>query len=550
MRLEWLVILIFFLILLVGVIVPIYADEVALRMMKLGFFSQDQRMLTLLPQCHSNLGYPIPWSWFPAAIGTALLFGDMHPMGIRMLGISIALVWLSLLVFLLVSLVSGRQRQISWLSAALATLGVGVLPLFLVFSRPEQWLLLFLTLFIIFPFISKIIGWVPSNFGYTGLLVIYCLLVSLTFFAHPKALFFLPLLGVSAYYSFFAKSRFVFLVAIAFLLWTGFQTIEVFHNIFACPDAPVFAATFLKSQTQDFTMFFQNPLATLRELLTNLVLAPKLLLKHYLFQSDYQSNWLPSLPTTNIGKFAKLVNLAISTELMLVIWAGLLLPLVTLVIAIKQRASGAMFMLLAALWIGFAGHLAIYKVWNFNTGSFVVCLSVLLIVLSAVQVQWTKRACLVGRWLCTASYLIFLASASVLALQVVPGLFQAIGSANIGLKNQPLSVPTFGFSEQRDKIRKFADKCALSGNGARRLVVDDLTYFAFDNLKEPLHLVYFYELAYGVDIKGEPTTRMLEGLGAEGIVAQCTFMPSLLMKQARKDGNLCCIKFPLENAIH
>jgi hypothetical protein len=100
--------------------------------------------------------------------------------------------------------------------------------------------------------------------------------------------------------------------------------------------------------------------------------------------------------------------------------------------------------------------------------------------------------------------------------------------------------------QQRDIIRQFSKQCGLSGDGARRLVVDDLTYFAFDELREPLHLVYFYELAYGVDIKGEATIRMLEELGVPGIVAQCAYMPSLLLPRAHKDGNLCCVKFPLE----
>ena len=109
--------------------------------------------------------------------------------------------------------------------------------------------------------------------------------------------------------------------------------------------------------------------------------------------------------------------------------------------------------------------------------------------------------------------LIFLASASVLAVQVVPGLYRAIGSEQIGLKNQPLSVPTFSFSEQRGRIRKFADECSLSGDGARRLVVDDLTYFAFNNLREPLHLVYLYEGASVRMSKGSPRSACSIDLG-------------------------------------
>jgi hypothetical protein len=457
-----------------------------------------------------------------------------------------AVLWIASLVIAVRILLPNRMDQLRWLSAMLAILGLGVLPLTLVLARSEQWLLLLLTVFTLYPFVLQRINWVQYRFGRVCLLALFCVLVSFAFYAHPKALFFLPLLAVSAYCSFYARGRFIFLVAVSFLLWTAFQTVEITLFLVACPDAPVFAA-YMASQTTKLSMLLQTPVATLWELWTNLATAPDSIRKHLLFQSAYQSAWLPPAPTADVGQLARMVNSTISSEIWLVIWGGLLLPLVAFGISIKRRDFGQVFMALAALWVGVAAHLAIYKVWNFYGGALVLGLSVLLIFLSVVQAQWTDRTCLACKWMRMGLCLIFLASASVLAVQVVPGLLKAIGAEQIGLRNQPLSVPTFGFSEQRGRIRKFADECSLTGDGARRLVVDDLTYFAFDNLREPLHLVYFYEGAFGADVKGEPTIRMLNRLRVEGIVAQCTFMPSMLMKQARQEGNLCCVKFPLES---
>ena len=546
---DFVVIVVFFVVISTGILVPIYADEVAFRIMRSTFFTEHGRLLTLMPQCGSDLGFPIVWSWFPAAIGFSLIFSDLSPFGIRVAGLVTAIIWLASLTIVARILIPNKRHQLRWLSAMLATLGVGVLPLTLVLARSEQWLLLLLTVFILFPFVSQKINEVRSRFGLVSLLVMFCVLVSFTLYAHPKALFFVPLICVSAYCSFYAKSRFIFLMAGLFLFWTAFQTIDTTRLIVACPDAPVFAA-YMASQTTKLSSFLQTPLATLWELCVNLAVAPILIGKHLLFQSGYQSAWLPPLPKADVGMLVRLVNFGIFSEIGLVIWGGLLLPPVALGMSIKRRNFGPVFMLLAALWVGVAAHLAIYKVWNFYGGALVLGLSVLLIVISAVLAQWTDLKCLVCEKIYIGFCLVFLVSACVLAVRVLPELFRVIGSEPIGQKNQPLSVPAFGFSEQREKIRKFAGECSLHADGAHRLVVDDLTYFAFDNLREPLHVVYFYEGAFGADVKGVATIRMLERLNVHGIVAQCTFMPPLLMKQARKDGNLCCVKYPLENVIY
>ncbi len=541
------VIAVFLAVILAGILVPVYADEVALRIMRSTFFSEQGRILTLLPQCGSDLGLALPWSLFPAAIGTSLLVSNLPPFGIRLAGLATAVLWLALLVIVVRTLVPNGKNQLRWLSAMLAVLGVGVLPLTLVLARSEQWLLLLLTAFTLFPFVAQWIGRVQVRIGLAGLFLLFCLLVSFAFYAHPKALFFLPLLGVSAYFSFYARSRFAFFAAVAFLLWTAFQTVEITRLLVACPDAPVFS-NYMASQTTKLGLLLEAPVATLTELLGNVWAAPDRIIKHLGFQLAYQSAWLPPAQFSELSKPALLANLAVSSVFKLVIWAAVLLPLATLWLSIRRRDFGLLFFMSQGLWVGFVGQLAIYRAWNFYGGALVLGLAVLLILLSAVQVRWADRGGIFWHWLRAGLAFIFFGSATVLATEVVPGMYRAIGSEEVGLKSQPLSVPVFGFPDQRNKIREFAAGCSMSGDGARRLVVDDLTYFAFDNLREPLHLVYFYEGGFGVDVKGVAVIQMLERLGVEGIVAQCTFMPSVLMEWVRREGNLCCVKFPLSTA--
>lgn len=527
-----------------GMLVPVYADEVAVRIMRSTFFSEQGRILTLMPQCSTDLGLAVPWSWFPAAIGASLFISNLSPFGMRLAGLATAVLWLASLAILVRTLVPNRKYQLRWLSVMLAILGVGVLPLTLVLARSEQWLLLLLTAFTLFPFVAQWISRIQVRLGLAGLFVLFCLLVSFAFYAHPKALFFLPLLGVSAYFSFYARSRFTFFAAAAFLLWTAFQTVEITRLLVACPDGPVFAA-YLASQTTKLGLLLEAPVATLTELLGNASAAPDRIIKHLGFQLAYQSAWLPPAQSSELSKPALWANVAISSVFHLVIWAAVLFPLVPAWLSIKRRDFGLLFFLSQGLWVGFVGHLAIYKAWNFYGGALVLGLAVLLILLSAVQVRWAERGGIFWHWLRAGLAFVFFGSATVLATEIVPEMYRAIGSEQVGLKGQPLSIPVFGFPDQRRKIREFAAGCSMSGDGARRLVVDDLTYFAFDNLREPLHLVYFYEGGFGMDVKGVAVIRMLERLGVEGIVAQCTFMPSMLMEWVRRDGNLCCVKFPL-----
>ncbi len=137
------VISVFFAVISAGILVPVYADEVAVRIMRSTFFSEQGRILTLMPQCGSDLGLAVPWSWFPAAIATSLLVSNLPLFGIRVAGLATAVLWIASLAIVVRILVHNRGQQLPWLSAMLTILGVGVLPLTLVLARSEQWLLLF-----------------------------------------------------------------------------------------------------------------------------------------------------------------------------------------------------------------------------------------------------------------------------------------------------------------------------------------------------------------------------------------------------------------------
>jgi hypothetical protein len=141
-------------------------------------------------------------------------------------------------------------------------------------------------------------------------------------------------------------------------------------------------------------------------------------------------------------------------------------------------------------------------------------------------------------------YSTFLLSAIVLVSTILLPLMSGKKTHEFGVLGQQLSVPTFTFPDQRKKIRSFASSCNLSPDSSRRIVIDDLTYFAFDNLKEPIHLVYVGPYGMGGDIKDGELIPMLRRLGSPGAIAQCAFFPIEFKNNgALSFENLCCIKF-------
>ena len=167
---------------------------------------------------------------------------------------------------------------------------------------------------------------------------------------------------------------------------------------------------------------------------------------------------------------------------------------------------------------------------------------VLLIALSYAEFNLSSNRLLGSNKLLVALLAIFMTSSMVLILTVVPRLIGAIHTQGDGLRGQSLSVPTFDFQVNRDRVRSLAKACNLQGDGAKRLVVDDMTYFAFDNLSEPLHLVYLSELGMGSDIKNSDIKEFLSRMGSDGVIAQCTFLPPALKDISVHDGNICCVK--------
>ncbi|TXC88856.1 hypothetical protein [Paraburkholderia azotifigens] len=524
-----------------AILVPLYSDEIATKMMQAAAITNGWKFNTLYPECHSDFLLNIPLSMRPAAFAYEMLYAKATPLGIRIISVVTALCCGALLALAVRWVFSHRRLYLPAMAVVAAITGLGVLPLTLGLARAEQWLVLLLTLFVLFPALVERIARPGQRARRLACLIVFCFAASFFFYSHPKAVFFFPVVIVSACFSFRSRNIALCTVAVVFVLACTVQSVSFSSGATKCEDAPILSGL-LASQTTALGMLAKSPTTFVHELFTNLTSAPYAINAYLTFQENYQSDWLPSMNSIAGVPWIALTNVGIKAALALAIWLAVLIPPISVVVALLRRIAGYRAALIATLWIGLLGHLMLYKVWTFYGGSLVVPLAALLMLLCAGVPRWDSRCQMWAAGILAPLFVVFLTSALVFFTTVVPRLVTTVHPVGIGLPNQALSIPTFKFAEQREQVRKFARKCGLEADGARRLVVDNTTYFAFDGLREPLHLAYLNEGNYGADFKGDRMGNLLLKIGVKGIIGQCTFLAPHFEAEALKDGNLCCLK--------
>lgn len=539
--LSWIVIISFLIVFALGIFIPIYADEVSTKMTQATVSAGVWQMHTLIPQCRPDFALKIPISWYPAATIYHLLYSGVSPLGIRIISLATTFSWLALIVFWTKCTFPIPQYRLRLLAAMAAVVGLGVLPFTMILSRSEQWLLLLLTAFLVFPIAANRASRLDSRWISVAWFILFCIGISLFFYAHPKAVFFLPVVLFSAFYGLKSRSKTLFGLSVLFTAICAFQSVQFARELYRCEYAPNLSA-FFASQTVNIGMLAESPLVVLRELISHLISAPWKIGRHLIFQKEYQSTWLPSLVGGKLSPLIVLVNIGVGAALIVTYFTALIVPPIVFFFARARILGSYRNFFIATLWIALFGHIAIYNSWNFYGGALVIPLAVLLLALSYVEFNLSSKRLLGSNKLLVALFVIFLTSSMVLVLTVVPRLVEAIHTNGDGLRGQSLSVPTFDFQVNRDRVRSLAKACNLQGDGARRLVVDDMTYFAFDNMTEPLHLVYLSELGMGSDIKNSEIKEFLSRMGSDGVIAQCTFLPPALKDISLHDGNICCVR--------
>lgn len=491
--------------LLTGLLLPVYTDEVAWRFQLSRHFQDGGVDYATGETCGPNTAATPALFMLPVRAFSSLLtalFDD--PMWVRIAGVGLAMTAIFLIRAILRRAAPGRSdiELLAW-----SLLGLGVLPLLLVWSRPEQPVLLCL--------LGALL--VRDRRWAAGAIVA---LVAIALSYHLKALFYLPVFvaaiwlgGGQRHMKWVATVAVVVLAAVAYRYWS---------DRFACPNDPLLAAKIRGENAS--ALLAGGDWRALRAAIPHLAAnaLPATYLKVALPAPAYMSNWLPAATLPSGLLAAWNVAGAIAWYL------GFGIGTVALGLAARAKAWRAVLPLL--LLVCATGWATMQTTKNSYEAALYLPALVLAITLALAatpQRRWLRDASLgivaisaVGQLLLIGHYL--------------PKLWATTGGGYVA--GQPYSLSAWHYP--RAQVIAAGAKCGIRP-GDPRVLIDDMTYFAFSHGARPMH-----RLGVLSDWNGSlrDPLQWLHDKGSPGAVIGCAYLPPDMRRIAVASGGICCVR--------
>lgn len=534
--LKYILIFTFFCILLSGIFVPVYIDEISIKLLNARFFLDSAEKYSLYPQCSNTAGVMLSWVFYPAAIILSLIFQYLEPFGIRVSGIFFAIAWFTLIAFWCY-----RQTAENWLtrySILLALSSLGVLPYLWVLSRSEQLLnlpILILTLLALYLPINV------SRLRSILILVIVVFLISIFFYAHPKSLFFSPLMFVLVWKITKPMAPSIKWCVVFYFIFIVLQVFFDASLISKCVDAPI-VRDLLKSYTLPIDLLVVHPYVFIDLAFNNIINLPSRMSNHLIFNPTFQSGWLPPIEVTWTVKLLNDIMYYVFSIFVVLTHLSAVFLFAYLFLKREARLS---IVLAALIAIANIANSAFYVNQSFYDGLQYIACSVLILCLflefrvSVFENYYVSKFC--------KSLFLILILVSIFSMFSLLYLFifeLGVNSKYEGSKipGQNSSVPLFGTDKHLDSIRELGEACNIPEKGAVSVVVDQMTYFAHVNNHSPVHILFTATDYFGADLKGEKFVSFLNGINSPGIIARCDFFPKLFDQyKLHNDLGYCCV---------
>lgn len=524
--------------LLSGIFLPVYSDEVVTKFNVARFFMESGQMISFYPQCTTTVGHSVAWVFYPAALFISAIYAHLGPLGIRLSGVLLALIW-----FALLALWCRRQAvEGAWhFSFLAACASFGVMPYLWVLSRPEQFMLLPALIFCMW----ATLGRAPGSVGRQILVASgLALLLSVFFYAHPKSLFFAPFFLVAAWYGsrgFRPAIRFAMVIYVSLLGWQALRDASLLGS---CQDAPAVQAMLLVNTLMP-GMLLQDPAAFIAAMWHNISLFPERMAVHLTFTPTFQSGWLA--PLQEASELLMWLNPAVYYAVVVFVVGSHLLALgLAMASLLRWRMSVAVW-LAALLAAGDLLNVALYNLQNFYAGIQYVPLSMLISALLFNQLAHLRKWLAVrvtARLVVMLSASLALLSMCVLFYLVTPNLLRNAFNPTASIAGQPLSIPVLGAQAHLDSIRRLGESCHIPTQQAEHVVVDHMTYFAYLNDRNPVHVLYVSEQGYGGDLLDGKLLPFLKARKSPGLITRCEWVPADLRNAQRQNElGYCCVDF-------
>ncbi|PKB14213.1 hypothetical protein B0I00_2845 [Novosphingobium kunmingense] len=523
---------------LIGLLVPLYTDEVGWRLQARAALDGVDKLY--VDVCGPNTlavppAFMMPVRAYSAFFNTAF----PEPLYVRLSGVLYALVWIAMLAALTRHLASDEQRQRQLRLVAFALPALGMLPLLLVWSRPEQPILLCLTGALIIAVRQRVPAAplraqpVTSLLASSGVVVLAAIAMSY----HIKALVLLP----------------VFLLCLVSVgLRSGSWTAPVVGTIatiaasksaasywlgrFACPDDPKTAAFFAK-QNVGFKALRDGDFAgSVAALADNVNLVAYAILAG---PARYpQTKWLEPEQISFQTQY-------VWTSLVVFCW-GVLVVLSAVHVALgigrmqKFRSFDPQAMISAALMACAMAWAATQIGRNVYEATFVLPILLLAGLLALAQAP-PQDPGLLGR--ITNRLVVLLSAVAITAPALIAASYGSslLRAARAGgyVPGQAVSVSAYHYADVRPLVEAAARRCKIENSPrSRNVMIDDLSYFALMKTYRPQHVV---SVTLSPDLALDDPLGYLRSIGSDGLVVRCQYLPLDLQRRAHRFGPVCCM---------
>ena len=536
--------------LVAGMLLPVYSDEIGWRLQERAWLDGLDKLYS--DNCGPNtLAVPRffmwPVRWYSAFFNTR--FPD--PLFVRVSGVGYAILFIVMVLRLVKQIGRSSDERHTLAIIASALMGLGVMPLLLVWSRPEQPIFLAATAAVLI----ASAGWrSPGNLfapfngiAYTNataspgtawrrsLTILALAIIAMSY--HIKAVLVMP--AFAACIVFASRGRralFARGVAISLLLLATGSATKYWINRVQCPADPVIAQQHARNNLAG-----QIDIGSISK--TQLVV--KVLENYKLFA--YIDKAAPSVAPRSMWLPIGMVS---DEEMigwrrgMTIIWvAALLAAIISFIGGVRSMLRERVIPPEPVISLMLMGAISIWCVSQFDRNpyeaTFVLPLLMLAIILAmASPHRWES----LRRWISTLALAI--GPLMLLSIVLVSGLYgpRLLDDAQRRdwLPWHPWSVPVFGYHASYKDIMGAARQCHLPmPRDARHLLVDDMTYFAYMQSQMPDH-----ELAVlPPRLRGtiQDPVAYLAAHHSDGILMRCKRLPASLQSVAQRSGEYCCV---------
>jgi len=509
--------------------VPIFTDEINIKVISARYFLDSGIAMTLHPTCVPEFTEKVPLLFAPFRMIESLLYQDLsNPLKLRWMGIFQYL----LLIALSARIFSGAVASPLLWSIAIFTFGQ--LPFTMVLNRPEIPMALLIVILLILAASAERNRGAPGEVSrppeVLGPLIVLFISAWLLSF-HPKALFLSPLLfAVSLRIGRRPLTRGLLLagitceIVLSALAW---------QKPLACPLDPERRAVFATSAAS--FLFggagFRDGVAQLLENLYNSRLYFRNISFSF-FKLGYDRVYLPAAGQNLVGngEVWRLVFAALNYSFFFLMGV---LGIGSLWLTIKGRKNvlllGCFFTLVPFLL--FPTRKAMYDF------GLIFPLFIFWVVLAARTLASEKLARITPA---LTVAVVFLSLVSQIILLVCYGGYREAWSKGGRIPGIRFAVSGFQSEVTREKVHRLGEKCGIFPVASNyHLVTDDVTYPFFSQGKIPYYDIFV--LSLGPEAAQEKAIKFLQERKSSGFIGDCGYLPSRLSGSAPNDSGICCV---------